>query len=157
MANQKQEHSLCRFYLLKRPILTFHSTSPLPPLSRLLTPLPTNLHPSLTTAAPSSALTFYSAYGFFISSWWAAHSTEVPEAKEECLNTWEDAKWEVITGKYWLNATIALAECFRGNGRGERLREGVVLGPGLRSGAGRGTVLNGIAVGLGVVVALGLR
>jgi hypothetical protein len=31
--------------------------------------------------------------------------------KEECPNTWENAKMDIPGGEIWLNATIALAEC----------------------------------------------
>lgn len=36
------------------------------------------------------------------------------DLQEACPNTWADAKKEVIGGEIWLNATIAIAECFDG-------------------------------------------
>jgi hypothetical protein len=37
------------------------------------------------------------------------------DLQETCPNTWANAKKEVLGGEIWLNATIAIAECFDGD------------------------------------------
>ncbi|KAH9862715.1 hypothetical protein J1614_010808 [Plenodomus biglobosus] len=64
---------------------------------------------------PSSDSADYRAYVSSAASWWSTHSSRLSDLQEECPNTWNDAKKEVLGGEIWLNATIAIAECFDGD------------------------------------------
>lgn len=81
---------------------------------------------------------------------------------------WDEAQLKVPGGENWLNATIALAECFAESkgesgeegGNGEEVSaSGAVQGasstePGLgeaTGGAGRGLVVRGVGAGVGVM------
>jgi hypothetical protein len=65
----------------------------------------------LSTAVPSSDLAQFRSYTKTVSSWWAAHSSILPNLQEECPDSWENAKIDIPGGEIWLNATIALAGC----------------------------------------------
>lgn len=65
-----------------------------------------------TTAAPSSLLPSYSAYGSTASSWWSKHSSMAVELAEECPHRWFKAMTDTPAGAGWLNDTIAFASCY---------------------------------------------
>ncbi|KAH7068310.1 hypothetical protein BKA63DRAFT_521531 [Paraphoma chrysanthemicola] len=66
---------------------------------------------AISTAIPSSGLAEFRSYTSVASSWWAAHSSMLPDLQDECPNTWESAKMGIPGGEIWLNATSALANC----------------------------------------------
>ncbi|KAH7092265.1 hypothetical protein FB567DRAFT_545440 [Paraphoma chrysanthemicola] len=66
---------------------------------------------TISTAVPSSGLAEFRSYTSVASSWWTAHSSMLADIRDECPNTWEDAKMDVPGGEIWLNATSAFANC----------------------------------------------
>jgi hypothetical protein len=65
----------------------------------------------VSTAVPSSDLADFRSFTSSASSWWAAHSSMIPDTQEQCPDSWENAKMDFPAGEIWLNATIALADC----------------------------------------------
>ncbi|KAH8692465.1 hypothetical protein GQ44DRAFT_719864 [Phaeosphaeriaceae sp. PMI808] len=70
---------------------------------------------ALSTAVPSSDLAIFQSYGSIVSSWWSSHSSKLVDLVDDCPNSWNYAKKDLPGNEIWLNATIALAECFAGD------------------------------------------
>jgi hypothetical protein len=67
---------------------------------------------SFSTAAPTTLLDEYIAYGSTASSWWEARSSAAISIARECPHSWWAAGNRLVAGANRLNFTIIQAECY---------------------------------------------